>query len=110
MFAPVGAELRSAAGENGFTLVCNRMTVAAGRTAPGDVNDFDDVRRAQLAHTTFLAQGVVGGVEMLVDTEAAGSDVLGVGLGTGWSWGWSWSGNGEEQGGIEKEWVWTGEG
>ena len=58
------------------------MTIAAGRTGPGDVDDLDDVRRAQFPHTTFLAQGVVSGVEILVDAEAAGSDGPGVGLGT----------------------------
>ena len=47
MFAPLGAELGSAFGEGVFTLVCNRMTVAAGRTGLGDVDDLDDVRRAQ---------------------------------------------------------------
>ena len=82
VFAPLGAELGSAIGEGGFTLVCNRMTIAAGRTGPGDVDDLDDVRQAQFAHTTFLAQGVVSGIEILVDTEDAGSDGPGVGFGT----------------------------
>ena len=58
------------------------MDASTGRAGSGDVNDFDDVCRAQLAHTTFLAQCVVGGIEILVDAEAAGSDVLGVGLGS----------------------------
>ena len=33
-------------------------------------------------HTTFLAQGVVSGIEVLVDAETAGPDGSGVGLGT----------------------------
>ena len=82
VFAPLGAELGFAAGEDGFTLVYDRMNIAARRTGLDDVADFDDVRRAQLACTTFLAQGVVGGMEILVDAEVAGSDVLGVGLGS----------------------------
>ena len=32
-------------------------------------------------HTTFLTQGVVSGVEVLVDAETAGPDGSGVGLG-----------------------------
>ena len=83
VFAPLGAELGFAAGEDGFTLVYDRMNIAARRTGLDDVADFDDVRRAQLACTTFLAQGVVGGMEILVDAEVAGSDVLGVGVGGG---------------------------
>ena len=69
--------------EDGFALVCNRMTFAAERTVPGDVNDLDDVPRAQFANTTFLPQGVVSGVEILVDAEAAGYDGLGT-VGAGW--------------------------
>ena len=46
VFAPLGAELGSAVREGGFALVDNRMTVAAGRAIPSDVNDLDDVCRA----------------------------------------------------------------
>ena len=37
VLAPLGAELGSAVGEGGFALVCNRMTVAAGRASPSKV-------------------------------------------------------------------------
>ena len=45
VFEPLGAKLGSTVGEGGFELVDNRMTVAAGRAIPGDVNDLDDVCR-----------------------------------------------------------------
>ena len=46
MFAPLGAELGSTVGEGGFALVDNRVTVAAGRAIPGNVDDRDDVCQA----------------------------------------------------------------
>ena len=46
VFAPLGAELGSTVGEDGFTLVDNRVTVAAGRAIPSDVDDLDNVCRA----------------------------------------------------------------
>ena len=46
VFAPLGAELGSTIGEGGFALVDNRMTVAAGRAIPSEVDDLDDVCRA----------------------------------------------------------------
>ena len=46
VFAPLGPELGSAVGEGGFALVDNRMTVAAGRAIPSEVDDLDDVCRA----------------------------------------------------------------
>ena len=81
VFAPLGANLESAIREDSFTLMANKVNTATGRTSPGDVNDFDDVRRAQLVHTALLAQGVINGVEFLVDSEAAGSNRSGVGFG-----------------------------
>ena len=46
MFAPLGAEPGVTLAEGGFALVGNRVTVAAGRAAPGDVHDLDDVCQA----------------------------------------------------------------
>ena len=46
MFTPLGAEPGVTVFEGGFALVGNRVTVAAGRAAPGDVHELDDVCRA----------------------------------------------------------------
>ena len=46
MFAPLGAEPGFTVIEGGFALVSNRVTVATGRAASGDVHDLDDVCRA----------------------------------------------------------------
>ena len=46
MLAPLGAEPGSTIVEGGFALVSNRVTVAAGRAVPGDVDDLDYVCRA----------------------------------------------------------------
>ena len=96
VFGSLGAELGSAVREVGFAFLCDRMTLAAGRTGPGDVNDLDDVRLALFAHTTFLAQGVVSGIEILVDAEAAGPDGIGVEV--------------RNRVGLRKEWVGQGRG
>ena len=46
MLAPLGAEPGFTVAEGGFALVGNRVTVAAGRAAPGDVDELDDVCQA----------------------------------------------------------------
>ena len=46
MLAPLCAEQGVTVVEGGFALVSIRMTAAAGRAAPGDVDDLDDVCRA----------------------------------------------------------------
>ena len=43
VFAPLGADLGFAAGEDGFTLMYNRMNIATRRTGLSDVDGFDDV-------------------------------------------------------------------
>ena len=64
MLAPLGANSGSSS-YNSSTLGFNRMTAPTGGAGPSDVEDFDDLCRAQLAHAALLAQGVVNNVESL---------------------------------------------
>ena len=43
VFAPLGADHGFATGEDGFTLMYDRMNIATRRTGPSDFDDFDDV-------------------------------------------------------------------
>ena len=61
--------------------MANRVNTDTGRTSPGDVDDFDAVRPAQLAHAALLTLGVMNCIKFLVDAVAAGSDRSGVGFG-----------------------------
>ena len=62
------------------------MNASACWTRPSDVDDLDDFCRAQFAHATLLAQGVVGAVESFVSAEGTGPEwrfvvaVAGVGV------------------------------
>ena len=74
---------------NSSTLIFNRMSASTGGAGPSDVEDFDDLCQAQLAHAALLAQGVVNIFESLMFAEGAGSDggfgavVVEVGAGKG---------------------------
>ena len=73
MLAPLSAGLGSAVGENSATWIFNRMPASTGGAGPSDVEDFDDICRAQLAHAALLAQGVVNIVESLIFAEGTRS-------------------------------------
>ena len=94
MIAPLSAGLGSAVGENSATWIFNRMPASTGGAGPSDVEDFDDICRAQLAHAALLAQGVVNIVESLVFAEGTRS-AWGIGVavaswsGEDWSLDWS---------------------
>ena len=49
------------------------MPASTGGAGPSDVEDFDDICRAQLAHAALLAQGVVNIVESLIFAEGTRS-------------------------------------
>ena len=73
MLAPLSTGLGSAVGENSATWIFNRVPASTGGAGPSDVEDFDDICRAQLAHAALLAQGVVNIVESLIFAEGTRS-------------------------------------
>ena len=73
MLAPLGAN-SGFSSYNSSTLISNWMTASTGGAGPSDVEDFDDLRRAQLAHTTLSPQGVVNDVESLIFAEGTWSE------------------------------------